>query len=60
MLAVLEMIDRENAMIEARGVRKGKLETAKKMLEENIPMQVIIKVTGLTGKQIMKLNTNKK
>ncbi len=37
------------------GEKKAKLEIAKKMLEENIPMQVIIKVTGLDKKEIINI-----
>lgn len=36
-----------------RGEKKGKLETAKKLLEEKIPIEVIIKVTGLSKEEIM-------
>ncbi len=60
MLAVLEMIDRENAMIEARGVRKGtrlgarkkQIEIAKKMLKKNMPINEIAEITGLKEKEI--------
>ena len=35
------------------GAKKAKLETAKKMLEEKIPLEVIIRITGLTKEEIM-------
>lgn len=48
---------------ENRGIKKGiqqgrseaKLETAKKMLEEKIPIETITKVTGLTKEEIEEL-----
>ena len=33
---------------EKLGITKTKMETAKKMKEENIPLDIIIKITGLT------------
>ena len=38
-----------------QGERKEKLETAKKMLEEGIDLEVIQRVTGLTKEEIMEL-----
>ena len=38
------------------GKLEGKLEDAAKMLEEKIPVPVIIKITGLTQEQLNKLN----
>ena len=35
------------------GEKKSKLETAKKMLEEGIKIETIIKITGLTKEEIM-------
>ena len=35
-----------------QGIEQGKLEDAKKMLEEKFPIETIIKITGLTRKQI--------
>ena len=35
------------------GEKKAKLETAKKMMEENIGIETIIKVTGLTKEEIL-------
>ena len=35
-----------------QGIEQGKLEDAKKMLEEEFPIETIIKITGLTRKQI--------
>ena len=34
------------------GIEQGKLEDAKKMLEENFPIETIMRITGLTRKQI--------
>ena len=59
MLAVLEMIEEENKMLLARGERKGIKETTKKyvkkMIEKNMPIEMIIEITGLTKEQIEKL-----
>ncbi len=35
------------------GIKKAKLETAKKMLEKKIPIETIIEITGLTKEEIM-------
>ena len=40
---------------EKLGISKTKIETAKKMKEENIPLDIIIKITGLTEEEIEKL-----
>lgn len=55
MLAVLDMIEKENKRIFRDGKKEGKLETAKKMLEEDIPIDIIMKVTGLKEEEIEKL-----
>ena len=59
MLAVLEMIDEENKRIFRNGKKEGrreaKLENAKKMLEEKIPIKTIIKITGFTKEELEKL-----
>lgn len=36
-----------------KGIEQGKKETAKKMLEEKIPIETIIKVTGLSKEEIL-------
>ena len=46
---------RGEAIGEARGVVKGKIETAKGMLEDNLPLAMIAKYTGLSEKDIEKL-----
>ena len=38
-----------------KGIKNGKIETAKKMLEEKIAIDVIIKCTGLNEEEIKKL-----
>ena len=70
--AEIERMDQEQRMYEARrdgrkegkkeGIKEGKreanLETAKKLLDEKIDIDIIIKATGLTNEEI--LNINKK
>ena len=70
--AEIERMDQEQRMYEARrdgrkegkkeGIKEGKreanLETAKKLLDEKIDIDIIIKATGLTKEEI--LNINKK
>ena len=41
-----------------QGLEQGKIDTAKKMLEENIDINIISKVTGLTTEEIANLNSN--
>ncbi len=55
MLAVLEMIDEENKRIFRNGKKEGKLETAKKMLKEDVSIEFIMKVTELSKEEINKL-----
>jgi predicted transposase/invertase (TIGR01784 family) len=43
------------AIGEARGIKKGVLQTAKKMKSEGISADIISKVTGLSAKEIAKL-----
>jgi len=38
-----------------KGIRENKIETAKNMLKENISIDIISKVTGLTKEEIEKL-----
>lgn len=70
MLAVLEMIDRENARIRNEGKVEGKIEgkkegekeskinIAKSMLKEKLPVSLISKVTGIKEKEIEKIDEN--
>ena len=51
--AELERMDQEQLLYEAK--RDGKLEVAKKMLEEKIEIDVIMKVTGLSKEKIMSI-----
>lgn len=41
------------------GEKKAKLETAKKMLEKNIPLKTIVEITELTEEEIIKMSNNK-
>ena len=40
------------------GEKKGILETAKKMLEEKIPLETIMRITNISKEEIMSLNLN--
>ena len=55
---ILEMIENENKALIRKGRREGRRETlkyiAKKMLQEKLYINIIMKVTGLTEKQILK------
>ena len=52
--------DEKNGLRHAKeeGIREGIEQVAKKMLELNIPIQDIIKTTGLQEKQILELKKN--
>ena len=41
-----------------QGLEQGKIDTAKKLLEEKIDVNIISKVTGLTTEEIANLNSN--
>ena len=51
--AEMERMDNEQRMYEAK--KQGKIEVAKKMLEEKLEVEMIAKVTGLTKEEILKL-----
>ena len=57
----LKEVDERNALQtaekkgEKRGELKAKIEIAKKMLEDNMPIEVIIKYSGLEEKELLKL-----
>lgn len=55
MLAVLEMLDRENARIRNEGRIEGKLEDVKNMLKEKLPIDLICKITGVEKDEIKKI-----
>lgn len=55
MLAVLEMLDRENARIRNEGRNEGKLEDVKNMLKEKLPIDLICKITGIEKNEIKKI-----
>lgn len=53
-------MDQAQLMYEAKrdGKKEGKIETAKKLLAEGIPLDIIIKATGLTKEEIMEEEEN--
>ena len=63
MLAVLDMIERENKMLIKKGERRGKIigfeegkrKIAEKMLKEKVDKNFISKMTGLSIEEIEKL-----
>ena len=71
MMAVLEMIDRENTKIYNKGITEGKYrgkkegnieaisEMAKKMINQKISLEKIMEITGLKKEEIEKLKENK-
>ena len=71
MMAVLEMIDRENTKIYNKGITEGKyrgkkegkieaiIEMAKKMINQKISLEKIMEITGLKKEEIEKLKENK-
>lgn len=54
-LAVLDMIEKDDKRIFIRGKKEGKKEMIKAMINENIPMDIIEKVSKLTKKEIENL-----
>ncbi len=45
---------------EAEGILKGKLEAARKMLVKQMPEELIIEITGITGEELRKLKCEEK
>ncbi len=45
---------------EADGILKGKLEAARKMLVKQMPEELIIEITGITGEELRKLKCEEK
>ncbi len=64
MLAVLDMLEKENKRLIKQGRRQGRkegiMETAKKMLQKKIKLETVMEITGLTKDEIMKLMTKNK
>ena len=64
MLAVLDMIERENQMYIDIGRKEGKIEgfkeIAKKLLNKNISKEEISEITGLNEKEIDKISKETK
>jgi len=64
MLAVLEMLDRENARIRNEGRLEGRMEAriddAKNMLKEKLPIDLITRITGMKKEQIEKIKKDTK
>lgn len=54
-LAVLDMIEKDDKRIFIRGKKEGKKEMIKAMINENIPIDIIEKVSKLTKKEIENL-----
>ena len=50
-------IDRAFEQERTKGKKEGKLETAEKMLKKNMALEDIIDITGLTLKEIKKIQT---
>lgn len=63
MLAVLEMIDEENKRIFRNGIKEGekkaRKKAAKKMLEENVAIEIIMRVTELSREEVEAMKNNK-
>ena len=51
---ILEMIENENKALIRKGRREGIRDAAKNMLKDKLDINIIMKVTGLTEKQILK------
>lgn len=58
MLAVLDMLDRENARIRKEGKIQSKIEIAQNMLKEKFSINTISKITGLKKEEIEKIQKN--
>ena len=54
-LAVLDMIDRENRRIRKEGIKEGKIEVARELLKKKMSFEYIEEVTGLSRSVIEKL-----
>ena len=57
MLAVVEMVEKETEMLIEKGIKQEKTEIVKRMLEENIEIELIEKITGLSKEYIEKIKT---
>ena len=55
MLAVVEMIRKENQMYKKEGEFKKKVEIVKKMLKEKFDLETVSKITGMKKKEIEKI-----
>ena len=55
MMTVFETIKQDNKRIFMRGKRQSKLEIIKNMLKENLPIDLISKITGISQKEINKM-----
>jgi predicted transposase YdaD len=52
-----EMFTKAKLEAEARGVERANRRIALNMLRENIPLETIVKITGLTAEQLAKLSS---
>ena len=57
MLAVVEMVEKETEMLIEKGIKQEKTKMVKRMLEENIEIELIEKITGLSKEYIEKIKT---
>lgn len=60
MLAVLDMVEEENKMLIAKGMKKEQEKIVKKMLEEKVEIAFIEKITGLKAEKIEKIKNKYK
>ena len=51
---ILEMIENENKALIRKGKKERSIEIAKNMLKEKMDIDLIMRMTGLTKKQILK------
>ena len=63
MMTVFETIEQDNKRVFKRGIKQGEkngkrqstLEIIKNMLKENLPIDLISKITGISQKEISKM-----
>lgn len=63
MMQVIEMLNKERAKLKRDSIKEGrvqcKIEHIKNMMKENLPIELICKITGMTENEIQKLKINK-
>lgn len=59
MMQVIEMLNKERAKLKRDSIKEGrvqcKIEYIKNMMKENLPIELICKITGMTENEIQKL-----